>query len=79
VTIPALAVYCASKYALEAIADANRYELLPFGVDSILVDRESTERASTIAGSIRRIPHGSPITGARPNSRNESIASSREF
>jgi len=38
VTIPALAAYCASKYALEAVADAYRYELLPFGVDSILVE-----------------------------------------
>ena len=38
VTAPALAAYCASKYALEAIADAYRYELLPFGVDSILVE-----------------------------------------
>ncbi len=38
VTIPALAAYCASKYALEAIADAYRFELLPFGVDSILVE-----------------------------------------
>ena len=38
VTIPAVAAYCASKYALEAIADAYRYELLPFGVDSILVE-----------------------------------------
>ena len=38
VTVPAMAAYCASKYALEAIADAYRYELLPFGVDSILVE-----------------------------------------
>jgi NAD(P)-dependent dehydrogenase (short-subunit alcohol dehydrogenase family) len=38
VTVPALAAYCASKYALEAIADSYRYELLPFGVDSILVE-----------------------------------------
>lgn len=38
VTAPALAAYCASKYALEAIADAYRYELLPLGVDSILVE-----------------------------------------
>jgi NAD(P)-dependent dehydrogenase (short-subunit alcohol dehydrogenase family) len=38
VTIPALAAYCASKYALEALADAYRYELLPFGVDSVLVE-----------------------------------------
>lgn len=38
VTAPAMAAYCASKYALEAIADAYRYELSPFGVDSILVE-----------------------------------------
>jgi len=38
VTVPALAAYSASKYALEAIADAYRYELLPFGVDSVLVE-----------------------------------------
>ena len=38
VTVPAMAAYCASKYALEAIADAYRYELTPFGVDSVLVE-----------------------------------------
>jgi NAD(P)-dependent dehydrogenase (short-subunit alcohol dehydrogenase family) len=38
VTAPALAAYCASKYALEAIADAYRYELWPFGVESVLVE-----------------------------------------
>ena len=38
VTVPAMAAYCASKYALEAIADAYRYELLPFGIDSVLVE-----------------------------------------
>lgn len=38
VTVPAMAAYSASKYALEAIADAYRYELLPFGVDSVLVE-----------------------------------------
>jgi NAD(P)-dependent dehydrogenase (short-subunit alcohol dehydrogenase family) len=38
VTIPALAAYCASKYALEALADAYRYELSPFGIESILVE-----------------------------------------
>jgi NAD(P)-dependent dehydrogenase (short-subunit alcohol dehydrogenase family) len=37
-TAPALAAYCASKYALEALADAYRYELRPFGVDSVLVE-----------------------------------------
>jgi NAD(P)-dependent dehydrogenase (short-subunit alcohol dehydrogenase family) len=38
VTAPALGAYCASKYALEAIADAYRYELAPFGIDSVLVE-----------------------------------------
>lgn len=38
VTVPAMAAYCASKFALEALADAYRYELLPFGIDSVLVE-----------------------------------------
>lgn len=38
VTVPAMAVYCSSKYALESIADGYRYELLPFGIDSVLVE-----------------------------------------
>ena len=37
-TVPAMAAYCASKYALEALADAYRYELRPFGIDSIVVE-----------------------------------------
>ena len=36
--VPAMAAYCASKFALEAIADAYRYELLPFGIDSVVVE-----------------------------------------
>lgn len=38
VTVPAMAAYCSSKFALEALADAYRYELSPFGIDSILVE-----------------------------------------
>lgn len=38
VTVPAMAAYCASKFALESIADAYRFELLPFGIDSVLVE-----------------------------------------
>jgi NAD(P)-dependent dehydrogenase (short-subunit alcohol dehydrogenase family) len=33
-----MAAYCASKFALEALADAYRFELLPFGIDSVLVE-----------------------------------------
>jgi NAD(P)-dependent dehydrogenase (short-subunit alcohol dehydrogenase family) len=36
--VPALAAYCASKYALEALADTYRYELGPFGIESVLVE-----------------------------------------
>jgi NAD(P)-dependent dehydrogenase (short-subunit alcohol dehydrogenase family) len=38
VVVPAMAAYCASKFALEALADAYRFELLPFGVDSVIVE-----------------------------------------
>ena len=38
VAVPAMGAYCASKFALEAIADTYRFELLPFGVDSVLVE-----------------------------------------
>jgi NAD(P)-dependent dehydrogenase (short-subunit alcohol dehydrogenase family) len=37
-TVPALAPYCASKFALEALADAYQYELRPSGVQSVLVE-----------------------------------------
>lgn len=36
--VPAAAAYCASKFAVEAIADAMRFELLPFGIDSVIVE-----------------------------------------
>jgi NAD(P)-dependent dehydrogenase (short-subunit alcohol dehydrogenase family) len=38
VTVPGMAVYCASKHALESIADAYRFELNPFGIESVLVE-----------------------------------------
>ena len=38
VSVPAMAAYCASKFAVEAIADAYRYELGQFGIDSIIVE-----------------------------------------
>src|SRR4051812_28172707 len=38
IALATMAPYCASKFALEAIADAYRYELVPFGIDSVLVE-----------------------------------------
>jgi NAD(P)-dependent dehydrogenase (short-subunit alcohol dehydrogenase family) len=38
VVVPALGPYCASKFALEALADAYRFELHPFGIESVLVE-----------------------------------------
>jgi NAD(P)-dependent dehydrogenase (short-subunit alcohol dehydrogenase family) len=38
IAVPSMALYCASKFALEALADAYRFELSPFGIDSILVE-----------------------------------------
>jgi NAD(P)-dependent dehydrogenase (short-subunit alcohol dehydrogenase family) len=36
--LPGFAAYSASKFALEAVADAYRFELSPFGIDSVLVE-----------------------------------------
>lgn len=36
--IPFFGVYCASKFALEALAESYRYELSGFGVDSVIVE-----------------------------------------
>ncbi len=38
VVLPCMAVYCASKFALEALADGYRFELSPFGIDSVVVE-----------------------------------------
>jgi NAD(P)-dependent dehydrogenase (short-subunit alcohol dehydrogenase family) len=35
---PGMAFYCASKYALEALAESYRYELASLGVDSVLIE-----------------------------------------
>ena len=36
--VPGFAAYAASKFALEALADAYRFELAPFGIDSVIVE-----------------------------------------
>jgi NAD(P)-dependent dehydrogenase (short-subunit alcohol dehydrogenase family) len=37
-TLPYMSLYCSSKFALESIADAYRFELSPFGIDSVVVE-----------------------------------------
>ncbi len=36
--VPGSAIYGASKFALEALADVYRFELSPFGIDSVVVE-----------------------------------------
>ena len=38
IVLPYFGIYCASKFALEALADSYRFELAPFGVDSVVVE-----------------------------------------
>ena len=35
--MPGMAVYCASKFALEALAEGYHYELAPLGIDVVIV------------------------------------------
>ena len=37
-TLPYMAPYCSSKYALEAMSEAYRFELAPFGIDCVVVE-----------------------------------------
>ncbi len=38
IVLPGFAAYCARKFALEALADAYRFELAPSDIDSVLVE-----------------------------------------
>ncbi len=38
IVFPFFGIYCASKFAVEALAESYRYELSSFGVDSIIVE-----------------------------------------
>jgi NAD(P)-dependent dehydrogenase (short-subunit alcohol dehydrogenase family) len=65
-TFPAGGYYHASKYAVEAISDALRYEVQPFGVAVSLVEPGlvSTRFGSTAAGSLAQPGDGgSPYGG----------------
>ena len=38
IVIPAMSLYCASKFAMEALAEAYRYELAAQGIDSVILE-----------------------------------------
>lgn len=38
IVVPAFAFYCASKFAMEALAEAYHYELAPQGIESVIVE-----------------------------------------
>jgi NAD(P)-dependent dehydrogenase (short-subunit alcohol dehydrogenase family) len=37
IVVPSMGFYCASKWALEALAETYRYELAPQGIDSVII------------------------------------------
>lgn len=60
IVLPYFGPYCASKFALEALADSYRFELAPFGIDSVIVEpgpfrtpifQKSFEPADTARGA----------------------------
>jgi NAD(P)-dependent dehydrogenase (short-subunit alcohol dehydrogenase family) len=70
VVVPAMGAYCASKFALEAVADAYRFELLPFGINSILVEpgiykTPIFDRIATPADRERVAEYGNPSFAER--------------
>jgi NAD(P)-dependent dehydrogenase (short-subunit alcohol dehydrogenase family) len=65
-----MGAYCASKFALEAVADAYRFELLPFGINSILVEpgiykTPIFDRIATPADRERVAEYGNPSFAER--------------
>jgi NAD(P)-dependent dehydrogenase (short-subunit alcohol dehydrogenase family) len=54
--LPLQGIYCATKHAVEALTDAPRMELAPFGVRVVLVEPGAirTEFGATVTGSLAR-------------------------
>ena len=50
--IPGMALYCASKFAMEALAEVYRYELAPLGIDSVVI--EPGAYATPIMGKLEK-------------------------
>lgn len=54
--IPTLQVYCASKFAVEALAEGWRYELAPIGIDSVIVEPGAYPTTNFLAASYAHSP-----------------------
>jgi short-subunit dehydrogenase len=65
ITLPYFGVYNSTKYALESLSDALRYELRSFGVDVSLIEPGiiRTNFEATAVGNLERFA-GSPFQGA---------------
>ncbi len=65
--VPAMGLYCASKYALEALAEAYHYELAPLGIDVVIVQPgafpTSFANKSMLPGDRSRAPGYGPLAG----------------
>lgn len=57
VTMPGAGAYAASKYAIEAISDALRFEVRGFGVDVVVIEPGPIKTAFTSTANAA-IPHG---------------------
>src|ERR1700730_8030515 len=59
-SFPGGGIYHATKYAVEAISDALRFEVKGFGVDVVLIEPGliTTEFADTASGSVGETPPG---------------------
>src|ERR1043165_3857532 len=60
ITLPYFGVYSSTKYAVEALSDALRYELRPFGIDVALIEPGviRTNFESTAATSLQGLTSG---------------------
>lgn len=69
IVYPGMGLYCASKFALEALAESYRYELAPLGVDSVIVEPGAYPTPFTGnamgPGDRTRAPGYGPLAGFR--------------